>query len=280
MTNSSSQNAVEFKWGEREYPASRLDTWRVGPLVLWGRGHLDELWLATHHFSKDKRHTAGATEADGSLIVPEPPDFSDTRWGRWVLKTQPAHVYLRPVFPPLPVVVKTEYPFCVTPNAQARIYVRVPVWVSLETGGVKVTELPTAVLSQTWFGDPMGGELCYWISSSARREIHPDPARPHLAICPILIVNESREDLAVEKICLRVPGLTMFIHDHQLWSDETTVKFRGPETGSVILPSGRPPGDGPSWQLIATPRFTVNRWMTARTFATLMEMKGLIFPVG
>lgn len=267
----------KFSWGGHPFPESDISAWTLGPLVLWGRSLEDELWLS--HLHRDdylvKTFTPGGSSPQSAASIPEAPAITAKEWSRWVFKDHPGEIKFTPVFPDLPVVVKPEYPFRVIPNAMASIYVRVPIWLKISALDQRITEIPSAVLSQTWFGDTMEGELCYWLSSSARRQVIPDPERRYQAICPIKIINTSADELSVEKICLRVPSLTVFEQEGQLWSDVTTVRFRGAEAGSEIEPSGEAPDQIKPAVKISDPRSPIHRSLAARTFASIREIKGL-----
>ena len=64
-------------------------------------------------------------------------------------------------------------------------------------------EEPTVVLSNTWFGDPMGGELCYALRTSARRSFDTLRKRPNRAICSVLIKNAFSTPLDFQRLCIK-----------------------------------------------------------------------------
>ena len=111
-------------WTERSIVDNTVSCCRLGPLRIWWKGHHGELWLAYDHL--------GAEELDAASPG-EPPDEAD--WSRWVLKDSPSSLRFSPLFPDRPVVVKPEYPFLLTSRAEARIYVRCPLWVRVELPG-------------------------------------------------------------------------------------------------------------------------------------------------
>ncbi|RMI15118.1 MAG: DUF432 domain-containing protein [Calditrichaeota bacterium] len=240
---------------------------RIGSLHLWIRSTTDELWLAYRH--QESANGAEATSEPSAFPVPE-----DLQWHRWTFSHKSFEFHLRPIFPDLPVVVKPEYPFRVTPEVRTKIYIRVPLWVQVRLKDTVITEIPSVVLSHTWFGSFTDGELCYWISSAARKKIDPDPTRPFLAICPVHIRNRSDEELLVEKICLRVKWLSLYLLEDQLWANEARVNYRGRESVSEIEVFRRPPPEAPGAKLITPPR-EESRSFAAKTFASLKELPGL-----
>ncbi|MDX1577324.1 MAG: hypothetical protein R3266_02525, partial [Gemmatimonadota bacterium] len=131
-------------WGARTLDADqdlRLD---LGPLALTLRAREDELWVAAER------------EADGSR-EPRP----ENGWERWA-GSGASRVRLLPTLPDRPLVVAPEVPFHLAPGSRVRIYVRIPVWVTVRfeaTPDAILFETPTAVLSDTWWGDFVSGEL-------------------------------------------------------------------------------------------------------------------------
>jgi Protein of unknown function (DUF432) len=254
-------------WGQHQIDTDVPQAWTIGPLRLWCKRVAKEIWVAFTHTEAD------AEEGDQPALLPENID-----WSRWALAGEADEIRFVPLFPDRPVVVKPESAFRVTKEAQARIYVRVPLWVRVESAGdesVPLAEIPTAVLSNTWFGTFTSGELCYWISSGARMQIEPDHSRPYLAICPIQIINRAEEELHVEKFCLRVGRLSLFNHQGQLWADETRINFKGNHEASSIEVSGTAPPEADGAVLVSAPRETDTSGFAAKTFTTLKDLSGL-----
>ncbi len=263
MAQKTTKNITRTIWGEHEIPIEQIDSFTLGDLHFWCKRTKNEIQIA---------YLRNISMKD----LPEPPE--NATWSRWALKKEHPSVRITPLFPDRPIVVKPESPFKVNLGVQARIYTRVPIWIKFELvnrESTKLLEIPTVVLSNTWFGSFMEGELCYWISSGARREIEPDPNRSYLAICPIQLINKSEDDLLVEKICIRVSNLSLFYDGQQLWSDETKVIYKGVEGTSQIEFSGKPPAEAPSVELIASPRYPVKKSLMAHTFASLKDLPGM-----
>ena len=200
-------------WGEHEIPTDAPAVRQIGNIRLWFKMSFDELWLA--HKSLDPE-TAVQDNADT--------ETGELSWSRWAFKKVPEKIRILPIFPDRSVVAKPEHAFSLAIGAQARIFVRVPLWLQIEIAKKKsepLLEIPTTVMSNTWFGSFTGGELCYWLSTKARREIAADTENPHLVICPVQITNSSEDELLVDKLRLQVKGLSIFNAGDQLWADET-----------------------------------------------------------
>lgn len=216
-----------------------------GPLCLWYKKKNDELWIAYKYIDPDTYANELSNEPDSDII-----------WSRWVVNHNDK-VRFTPVFPDRNVVVQPEYPFKIIQGAKAKIFVQVPIWIRIEESGKKealIVEIPTVILSKTWFGNTVEGENCYWISSPARRNIEPDLFISYFVICPVQIINSSNVELNIEKLALRVKRLSIFNFNGQLWSDEIRISYRGNGEASRLEVAGKPPKEAPLSKLISKPR--------------------------
>ena len=237
-------------WGEHSLKTE--SAFKSGDVALRVKSVKDELWVSSRF---------GESETTGSE--------QNSDWSRWALKKKAESIRLVPLLPDKSVVVQPENSFRLRPGVEARIYVRVPLWLGIQLIDDKsqvLTEIPSATLSLTWFGSPFEGELCYWISSSARRDAISDPKRGHLAICPVQLKNSSDEDLLVEKICLRVKWLSLYSHERQLWANETKVTYRGGADMSQVSVSSGAPKEASEAVLVSHPRELIKKSFSMRTF--------------
>lgn len=236
---------------------------RIGSLALWLRSRNGEIWIANDQ-----------PGAEG--IAPEPPD--DERWARWAVPGGSNTVRLVPIFPDRPIVVEPELTFRLLRHAEARVYIRVPLWVRIEFGDPAATlvEMPISPSSDTWFGTLDDGELCYWHATTARRTVEADLFEPHLAVCPLQLSNQASMELNVQTIALRVVHLSLFVSDSGgFWADETRVRYEGDELGSSIDNTGRAPSEASGALLVTQPRIPIQRNLRTRTFARLKALSGL-----
>lgn len=256
------QRVQSGPWGEIELDDGDDRLIEVGPLRLRLRRSRGELWLA---HSREGEATPPDMEGEG------------VEWSRWALPRNRDRLRLRPVLPDRPLVVEPEQTFHLMRGAEIRVYVRVPVRVQLELFGatdVPLEEIPTVILSDTWFGDFMEGEVAYFLPTTARREMRDELFAPHLTVCPLQLSNGASEELEVKKIALRVAHLSIFGRDGELWADETGVHYRGDEVGSDLRMAGRAPVEARDAALLTPPRTPVGRSLRARTFARLRSLPG------
>lgn len=258
---------ADFYWGEYEIPLNKTISWSIGDLNIWCIQEVNELKIAYQHLCVKKRKSV--------LNIPE-----DINWNRWALSDKETKIRITPVMPDRPVVVEPENHFRLVIGMAAKIYIRVPIWVKLTAinrKSIDLIEIPSVILSNTWFGSFYEGELCYWISSGARRHVEPSLDRPYLAIIPVQLINKSEEEFLVEKLCIRVSNLSLFYSDNQLWTDEMKLIYKGNHSVSEIQVGGKSPEESSGGDLISVPRKPLKKAFAAQSFASLKDLPGLGF---
>jgi len=267
-------------WGPHRVDDGTTTTVRLGPLTLRLRAEAGEIRIAHDWVSEPDaagRHPghekAGSGAPSERRTEDEAPD-----WSRWAPRDWNGEIDLRPTLPDRSVVVSPQDRFHLLPGAEARIYLRVPLWARLEAVRNDGTRdelelLPTIPASDTWWGSVQDGELCYWLTTLARRRLSDDLFEPHLAICPLSLENLSDDDLLVETIALRVEHLSLYHDGHRIFSDETDVRYHGDDEGSRLRTAGRAPPEAPDVTLLTPARVPMQKGFRAKPFRTLRSMK-------
>jgi hypothetical protein len=174
------------------------------------------------------------------------------------------------------VVVSSDITLKILPGSNALFFVGIPVWVRVHIGARKDTELaeiPTRILSNTWFGDPTTGELCYSLKSRAGRDIGHIPASPHKAICPVRLVNSSAGKLDFQKLNIHVEHLRVFAGKTRLWTNEVSIRFFGEDQpGQVDFPSKVPQFEKPL-TLLTEERVPVSQSILKKSIGILRHFK-------
>lgn len=236
-------------------------SYRIGPLTLFLLKQLNDVWIAC---SRDDNRVGEPEE------LPEDPD-----WQRIALPEEHNEFQLTPVFPDRPVVVDTENSYRIFREARSRVYCRIPVFIRItpkKRDDVIIAEIPTVILSNTWFGTFTEGELSYALSSTARRVLHKELFEPHLIICPMEINNLSENELRFEKMSFQVDRLSIYVKDGDLWADETKVTHHGRENHSDIEMKGVVPVEAKGARLLSRPRTPVRRSVAVRTFKMFRDI--------
>jgi len=267
--NNMKLNRLTGNWDVHNINADQIYYVKLGETNLWVKRDRNEIYIGTSH----DKNIAGQNVNH----IPE-----DLQWTRFVSKEEPKSLELLPAPPDRSLVIKPEASFYLTSGTRRTVYVRIPVWISIslaKKNKTKLIEIPSVILSNTWFGDLIDGELCYWLSSGARSEIEPDPARPYLAICSLTVQNESDENLLVEKFVVRAASSTLFIHNDQLYTDEILISFKGKDDISSITFKGKPPKEISGATKIAEPRKKQSKKILTKTFDSIKDNHLLGMPI-
>ena len=159
---------------------------------------------------------------------------------RHYLSRESGPVRPQPVLPDRSIVAKPDRPLTLLAGESAQFFLEIPAWFRMNAGSerrVQVFEEPLAVLSNTWFGDPVNGELCYVLASRLHQGLSSIAPSAWRAVCPMAVTNESATDLDFERICLHVRNLAVFRGAERLWTNGLAVLFlRRPLRGRCYFP--------------------------------------------
>jgi hypothetical protein len=248
---------------------------RIGPLDLWVRRSPADWYVA--HRREPERVKA---EAPPSPLHPAQTNAQVDRltWNRWVAGEEEARVLLVPCLPNRAVVIRPRYPLNVPKGKEVLFFVSLPVWVRVLVGeaqSITLCELPTVVLSNTWFGDPITGELCYSLKTKVLRQIGMVENHPHMAVCPVLIRNQAFVDLDFQRICIRVEYLSLYRGRTRLWTNQVEVQFHGEDLNSTIITGREAPDYEPAAERLSEARLPSERSLLKKSFSFLKALTGI-----
>lgn len=272
MSDSSSLSDDGSIWGTHWVEPGQRIHWDLGPRRFWVEARAGEIRVAWGE-AQDVAE-GGDGEGGGPAADPE--------WSRWALPGETGGVEITPALPDRALVVTPEQPFHLLPGAKARVFARVPVWVQIRLAteghapgsGPLLAEVPSVVLSDTWWGTVTEGELAYWLPTSARLLVDPARHRPYMAICTLQMHNRSTTPLPVDRLAIRAIHLSLFQGRESLWADEAQVIYQGTVEGSQIEMSGSPPDEAGPSRSVASPRAPVQRGLRGRTFHRILSLAG------
>jgi hypothetical protein len=193
---------------------------------------------------------------------------------RHYLSQEAGLVRPQPVLPDRGIVVKPDRSLTLLTGESAQFFLEIPVWFRMNAGverQVQVFEEPLAVMSNTWFGDPVNGELCYVLATRLHQGMSSIAPSAWHAVCPMAVTNDSATDLAFERICLHVQNLAVFRGTERLWTNGLSVLFRGAEQASHIQVSPGAPEFEPDLAPAAPARLPAESWDIRKTFSRIME---------
>ncbi len=191
---------------------------------------------------------------------------------RHVLNRDGSLVQPLPVLPDRPLVVRPDRSLTLLPGESSLFFLEIPVWFRLSLAGerrIRIFEEPIAVLSNTWFGDPVNGELCYALATRLHQGIESVDPCPYRTLCPLSISNDSDTDLVFDKICLHAENLSVFKSPSRLWTNRLNVIFKGTEQTTQIQVLDTPPDFESPVVLAADARQQAEGWNIRKTFGKL-----------
>lgn len=177
-------------------------------------------------------------------------------WTRYALHDERSEIRFIPVMPKRPLLVKTRNQTIFPPGAKILFYVHLPIWIapriSVEDSFFEGEPIPSIFLSDTWYGEPTHGHLCYALKTLARRRLEVFTYSPHRAICPVLIHNASEHSLDCMQILLKTRFLHFYLDPKRwLWTNQVNVRYHGTKRFSSITYNTEPPKEMQSATLLA-----------------------------
>jgi len=239
-------------------------------LSIWLKRSGEDWYLASRTSDKETAPSP-LRETKGSRI---PKDLS---FNRWVVGGEQSTVQLIPAMPDRPIVVRPSVPLRVPVDRDALFFTRIPVWIRVVAGspqGITLCELPSLTLSNTWFGEPTAGELCYALRTRAVRTLEEIETRAYAAICPITIRNLAPKELNFERLCLRVEHLSVYQGPDRLWTNDLEVRFQGEEQSSQITIGREAPGYAEGLVKVCEARQPAEKTLLRQSFSALRSLTG------
>ena len=199
-------------------------------------------------------------------------------WRRWVFEAGTGTVALAPHMPDRSVVVQPDMPLRIPPSQRALFFVTIPLWISVTVGdGDRVTlcDIPTTLLSNTWFGDFAVGELCYSLRSRAKRKVEPAERAVHSVVCPVQVTNASASPLEFQHLCLSSEYLSVYQVPGRMWTNRIDVLYQGGDQESQItVVQGAPDVEGEA-TLVSPARTVAQQSLVRKSFQFLRTLTGM-----
>jgi len=211
-------------WTPREVSEGQSAHLTLGPLSMT-LGHGVDEWILEVSSSEETALDGNNTRLKVRKGLP------DEAGERFVHAGEAERVVLSPMLADRPVVIRPRQPVFLLGGQSITLYLSTPIWLKVEIADppVLLKEFPVMRLSDTWFGaSTREGELCYAGRTHARHKLADLPQRPHRAISPMTIRNETDKPVPLEKISLPVPMLSLYgADDGSLWTQRVTLTLEG-----------------------------------------------------
>ena len=272
-------------WGTVSIEEYTGGEWHIGPSTLWVyRASRD--WRVVHRPSTDSG-TADPMAQRSDVTVPLPDDAmaavldaeeETLTTHRYSVRRTRGSVALRPALADRPVVARPEHSLSVLPDEAVTLYLSTPLWVRIELveSERRLTEVPSLQMSDTWFGaSTRDGTLCYATRTAGRLHLDRLPRRLHRALTPLKVRNTTAEPLALERVQLPAPHLSLYVTpDDALWTEAVTMTHRQTEAGATVQIKEGPPADVDEAERMQTPREPSKQGLITSTFSAFGALFG------
>lgn len=242
----------------------RVTMVRLGPLRLW-MARAEREWGFAFEYGD------GADVLDIAQI-PHDVVASNLNWTKVLFEKAPREYQLKPAVPDRPVVVKPSFPVIIPDGEVGTFYCLLPcfvkIFVSEGRTDKELLTIPSRTLSDTWFGTPTDGELCYSLPFAAERNPEDLEPLPHHIICPIEVQNRSETDLVFEKLCFRPHFVGIYSGGSQLWSSRVSIQHEGFYKGTTVRYRNVPPDGEPNLIQVSKPLKREERGLSRLTFSS------------
>jgi hypothetical protein len=251
-------------WEAVDIPQRKCLQWRFPSRSIW----VERVEMEWHVLSQAER-TRVPTAVRKAVARSQKPGSSE--WRHYLHRAggamQPA-----PVLPDRPVVIRPDRALTLLPGQNTIFYLRIPVWFRLNAAGprpVRVFDEPLSLLTRTWFGDPVTGELCWGLATRLHHSLDSVDPAADFAVCPLMIENESETDLEFQKVCIHVENLSVFRGRERLWTNSLHAVFQGPDQATEIEIAHGPPSYEEGLVQVSDARQPSAGWNIRRTFGVL-----------
>jgi hypothetical protein len=239
-------------------------------LMVWLKRSGEDWYLASRKADKETACSA-LREIKGKRIP------KDLNFSRWVVGRDLSTLQFIPAMPDRSIVVRPALPLKVPADRDALFFTSIPVWIRVTAGsaeGITLCELPSLTLSNTWFGEPTAGELCYALRTRAVRTLEEIETRAYAAVCPITVRNRAPKELNFERLCLRVEHLSVYQSPDRLWTNELEVRFQGEEQSSQVTIGREAPGFAEIPAKLCDARQPAEKTILKQSFSVLRSLTG------
>lgn len=239
--------------------------WQIGPLRLWVQ-NLGAEWIEAHEYDAESEHYTSLVSA---RPAEKPPGLE---WSRLICNEESSVLKLTPFLPDRPVVVGSKQTLKVLPGSDALFFVTVPMWISLcvgRHGASKLMEIPSVVLSNTWFGGLTSGEFCYSLKTAAYRTVKDALVFANELICPVRVKNVATTALDFKRLCVHVEHLKIYGGPVLLWTNEVAITHEGADLPSSVKYNETPPPFEERCVLINRERTPPERNLFKKSFSFL-----------
>jgi hypothetical protein len=238
----------------------------IGPLQRWSRRDRNDWVVAWDRIAGD----------ENTLLLGVDEEKPDTiEWHQWIAGKEDDMIYFLPIMQERSLIIRPQSSMHLATGLNCVFFALIPISVIVYAGSnkeLRLVEIPTMVLSNTWHGDTMSGELCYSLRFPAQYSLDTSEVGPHRVVCPVYIKNESDNELEFQRLCLQVKHLNIYEGVPNNLTDKVTVVYKGRDQDSKIHYENHASSNGRVPVVISSCREPLSESVLRRRFDSLMSI--------
>lgn len=164
---------------------------------------------------------------------------------------------ISPALPSKPLVFKGNK-MMIAPHQRMTFFVKIPLVLQVYFSKVQaenlLKEIPSARLSDTWFGEPDSGVPAYSIGNEYFLSFSDMKVSEYEAICPISIFNDWDQTLEVQRLIIKTDNLPLYKNNNQLVTGVVKLEYKGQDSISSVAYGTSKQFHGENPETVAKPR--------------------------
>lgn len=256
-------------WGNFELPEGTAGCWAIGPARLWVE-HLPHDWRIGYLLAETEQTSA----VQLGLPVGQIPE--QAQLSRYSFQAPVTQLSVLPLLADRPVISRPDVNLFIPPAQSIQLYVSTPLWLQVRAQGALLQEQPVVRPSDTWSGPTTRpGGLAYASSTMARTSLDNFPYSAWRAVTPLRITNKGTDMMAVERLHLPVPFLSLYqADDGTLWTQAVELSRGGAEVLELERLGGEAPPEAGDSVMLGEPRRRADRGLLSKAFGSLFGRGG------
>lgn len=164
---------------------------------------------------------------------------------------------LAPALPVKPMVFKSSR-IIISPKQRLTFFVKIPLILQVYASKIQdenlLAEFPLQHISNTWFGEPVNGEVAFALESDHYLDFKAIEADERFAICPITIFNNDNAALEIERLIIRVDQMHLVKFNNHLVTSQVKLEYKGKDYLSSVNYGFSKAYHGENHDIVAKPR--------------------------
>lgn len=164
---------------------------------------------------------------------------------------------IAPALPAKPLVFKGSG-LNVLPGQKITFFLKIPLTFQIYFSKINqenlLKEISYQRLSDTWFGDPDGGEPAYALGSEYYLEMKNIEITDFEAICPVTVQNSSSTLLNVQRLIIREENVTLYNNEGKIVTSVIFIEYKGNDVASAVEFHFSKQYNGEKQEILANPR--------------------------